>query len=83
MMVFAGREGRWKYDCGIDEFESPMRPWFGAVLVALAWSCRRGCSDCLVVWPTEALETARRVLATRGALEAMVPVIRYGEDIAA
>ena len=44
MIVFAGREGRWKYDEGTLELLIPRRLLFGARALEPACSCRLCCS---------------------------------------
>ena len=43
MIVFAGREGRWKYEEGTFELLIPNKPVFGALDLGVIWSCLRCC----------------------------------------
>lgn len=74
-MVFAGSEGRWKYEDGIGELPMPMRPVFGAGLLGETWRVLRwGRTEERVVYALVALARGRRALAETTAGEAMALV---------
>jgi hypothetical protein len=72
MIVFAGSEGRWKYDDGTFELLIPNKPVFGALDIEVAWSCLRCC--CIRrVGMAEALATGRnRVPIVDGIADVML-----------
>lgn len=72
MMVFAGSEGRWKYDCGIEEPPRPIRPELLFGLLGEAWRVLRwGRMDPVVLWADIPTARGRIALAEMAAGEAM------------